>query len=134
MFFVAKEQEMKIEISIGELVDKVSILSIKSEKIKFEEKLKNIRKEFDLLNKSMEEIGISIDSEDFKKLKKVNLQLWDIEDKIRKKETDKEFDDEFISLARSVYFINDERAAIKKRINLKFGSELIEEKEYARYK
>ncbi|MCK4359886.1 MAG: hypothetical protein KAW92_14330 [Candidatus Cloacimonetes bacterium] len=125
---------MKIEISIGELVDKVSILSIKSEKIKFEEKLKNIRKEFDLLNKSMEEIGISIDSEDFKKLKKVNLQLWDIEDKIRKKETDKEFDDEFISLARSVYFINDERAAIKKRINLKFGSELIEEKEYARYK
>lgn len=131
---MAKEQEMKIEISIGELVDKVSILSIKSEKIKFEEKLKNIRKEFDLLNKSMEEIGISIDSEDFKKLKKVNLQLWDIEDKIRKKETDKEFDDEFISLARSVYFINDERAAIKKRINLKFGSELIEEKEYARYK
>ncbi len=125
---------MKIEISIGELVDKVSILSIKLEKIRFAEKLKNIRKEFDLLHKSMEEIGISLDSEEFLELKKVNLQLWDIEDKLRIKEVGKAFDDEFISLARSVYFINDDRAAIKKTINTKFGSELHEEKEYVQYK
>ena len=125
---------MKIEISFGELVDKVSILSIKLEKIKNPDKLKNINKEYDLLYDSMQKSGITKDSEDFKNLVAVNLKLWDIEDKIRIKEANKEFDDDFIQLARNVYFENDKRAEIKKQINLTFGSELIEEKEYVQYK
>jgi len=125
---------MKVDISFGELVDKVSILSIKLKKIRSEDKLINIRKEFDLLKVSMEDSGIKIDSEEFLRLEKVNLGLWEIEDKIRLKEVAGEFDADFIKLARSVYFENDDRAAIKKEINLKFGSELIEEKEYVNYK
>ena len=125
---------MKIDVSIGELVDKVTILSIKSEKIKNESKLTNVRKELTLLKQFMEEIGIIIDSDEFIRLKEVNLKLWNIEDEIRIKEAKQEFDEEFISLARSVYYINDDRAAIKKKINLEFGSELNEEKEYVRYK
>lgn len=124
---------MKIDVSIGELVDKVTILSIKLEKIKNEEKLKNIRKEYELLEAAMNSIGIGIDSPEFKRLKAVNLKLWEIEDKIRIKEAKKEFDDEFIQLARSVYYNNDERAAIKREINLEFDSDLIEEKEYVNY-
>ena len=125
---------MKIEISIGELVDKVSILSIKLKKVKSEEKLKNIRKEFGLLKVSMEECGIKIDSSEFLRLEEVNQRLWDIEDNIRIQEANQNFGDEFVRLARSVYFENDVRAEIKKEINLKFGSELIEEKEYVDYK
>ena len=125
---------MKIEISIGELVDKVSILSIKLKKIKSEEKLKNIFKEFGLLKVVMEECGIKIDSQDFLRLEKVNLHLWDIEDKIRIQEAKQDFGMEFIKLARSVYFENDIRAEIKKEVNIKFGSDLIEEKEYVKYK
>ena len=125
---------MKVEISIGELVDKVSILSIKLKKIKSKEKLKNILKEFGLLKVVMEECGIKIDSQDFLRLEKVNLHLWDIEDKIRIQETKQAFGMEFIKLARSVYFENDIRAEIKKKVNIKFGSDLIEEKEYVKYK
>jgi len=125
---------MKIEVSIGELVDKVSILSIKLKKVKNQDKLKNIQKEFDLLKVPMEECGIKIDSEYFRRLQEVNSRLWVIEDGIRIKEVNQEFDQDFIQLARSVYFENDERAAIKKEINLKFGSELVEEKEYVEYK
>ena len=125
---------MKIEVSIGELVDKVSILSIKLQKIKNTGKLSNIKKEYDTLLKSMIGSGIDNASDDFQRLKKINLKLWDIEDQIRLKEAAREFDDEFIHLARSVYFTNDERAAIKKEINLKCNSGLIEEKEYADYK
>ncbi len=124
---------MKIDVSIGEVVDKISILSIKLKKIKDREKLKNIRKEYGLLKDSLEEIGIKTGSEEFKQLEEINLKLWDIEDKIRLKEAKKEFDDEFIHLARSVYFNNDKRSDIKRKINLKYGSELIEEKEYADY-
>jgi len=124
---------VKIDVSIGEVVDKISILSIKLKKIKGREKLKNIRKEYDLLKNSLEEIGIKTGSEEFKQLEEINLKLWDIEDKIRLKEAKKEFDDEFIQLARSIYFNNDKRADIKREINLKHGSELIEEKEYADY-
>ena len=125
---------MQIEISIGELVDKVTILSIKLEKIKNPDKLKNIKKEYDLLYESMKKTGITKDSEQFINLVQVNLSLWDIEDKIRIKEANKQFDDDFIQLARSVYFENDKRAEIKKQINLTFGSDLIEEKEYVQYK
>lgn len=125
---------MKVEVSIGELVDKVSILSIKRRKIKNAEKLKNIQKEYDILVKSMAGEGIEVTSDEFLRLEKINLKLWDIEDRIRLKEAAKSFDDEFIELARSVYFINDDRAAVKKEINLKFGSDLVEEKEYVEYK
>lgn len=124
---------MKIEISTGELVDKVTILSIKLEKIKDEKKMQNVRREHQLLTSSMIAGGITESSTEFIRLKKVNLSLWEIEDKIRVKEMKKEFDDDFIQLARSVYFKNDERAAIKREINVKFGSELIEEKEYVDY-
>ena len=125
---------MKIEISLGEVVDKVTILEIKTEKISNQAKLKNVEKEYQFLKKNMEEAGIADTSLEFKRLKEVNLKLWQIEDNIRIKESHQEFDDEFIQLARSVYFENDDRAAIKKEINLKFGSDLIEEKDYVDYK
>ncbi len=125
---------MKVEVSIGEVVDKVSILSIKLQKMKDAEKLKNVQKEYDTLVEPMTEAGVAVDSDEFKKLTEINLQLWEIEDDIRVKEVAGAFDDEFIKLARSVYFTNDDRAAVKKEINLKFGSELVEEKEYVDYK
>ena len=125
---------MKIEISTGELVDKVTILAIKLEKFKDEAKKANVKKEFDILTVPMNAAGISVTSKEFAALKDVNLKLWHIEDDIRIKESRKEFDKEFIELARSVYFINDDRAKIKKDINLKFNSELVEEKEYVDYK
>lgn len=124
---------MKIDISTGELVDKVTILAIKLEKISDPSKVKNIRKEYELLLKPMADCGIETDSEAFLALKNVNLKLWEIEDRIRIKEAGKAFDSEFIELARSVYVTNDERAAIKKRINLATGSELVEEKQYVDY-
>jgi len=125
---------LKIEISNGELVDKVTILSIKLEKIQSKEKLKNIQTEFDILEKSMAAVGINDTAPDFKALKQVNLKLWEIEDQIRIKESRQEFDDEFIELARAVYFNNDERAEIKRKINLATHSKLMEEKEYVEYK
>ena len=125
---------MKIEISVGELVDKVTILSIKLHKIKSAEKLVNVRREYQILRDSMEAAGITTESEVFKDLLSVNLVLWDIEDKIRLKEANKQFDDEFIELARSVYIQNDQRFELKRKINLSYDSELIEEKEYVDYK
>jgi hypothetical protein len=125
---------MKIDVSIGELVDKVTILSIKLKKVKDPAKLSNIKKEYDLLKVSMEKCGITTDTQFFKQLQDVNSRLWIIEDDIRIKESRQQFDDDFIQLARSVYFENDQRAAIKKEINLKYGSELVEEKEYVDYK
>ena len=124
---------MKIDISLGELVDKVSILAIKSRNIKDEAKLKNIIKEYELLRQSMRSAGIPAESDAYRRLTEVNARLWDIEDQIRLKEARKEFDEEFIQLARSVYFNNDERAAIKREINVAFGSDLIEEKGYTPY-
>ena len=125
---------MKIDVSIGEIVDKLTILSIKLDKFRDPEKRKNVEKEYQILLQSLQTSDITPESEEFKKLKTINLKLWDIEDKIRVKEAEKSFDDEFIELARSVYFTNDERATIKKQINLKFNSDLIEEKEYVSYK
>ena len=124
---------MKIEVSIGEIVDKVTILNIKLKKIKNEDKLRNIKKEFDILRSSMEHIGIGIDSAEVKELESINNTLWDIEDRIRIKESKKEFDKDFIELARNVYFNNDKRSEIKRKINLKYCSDLIEEKEYVEY-
>jgi len=125
---------VKIDISTGELVDKVTILSIKQEKISNPEKLANVIKEYAILITPMNDAGIFVDSDEFIRLKDINLKLWDIEDRIRVKEVENAFDDEFISLARSVYFINDDRAAVKKEINLKYNSDLVEEKEYVDYK
>jgi hypothetical protein len=125
---------MKIEVSNGELVDKVSILSIKLKKIKNEEKLKNIQKEYDLLFEDMKKLGITEETEEYKKLIEVNTDLWEIEDRIRIKESKKEFDDEFIELARSVYFQNDIRFDLKTAVNKNTSSSLIEEKEYVKYK
>ncbi|MBU1170752.1 MAG: hypothetical protein KKD44_14420 [Proteobacteria bacterium] len=125
---------MKIDISTGELVDKVTILSIKLEKVSNPSKIVNIRKEYEMLLKPMMDCGIGTESDEFIKLRSINLRLWEIEDKIRIKETDKAFDNEFIDLARSIYFTNDDRAEIKKEINLTYKSELVEEKEYVDYK
>ena len=124
---------MKVEVSNGELVDKVSILWIKKRRVKDEKKLVNINKEYDELFGTMKSLGIDENDADFLKLIEVNGKLWEIEDKIRKKEARKEFDDEFIELARSVYFNNDERFAIKNSINMRTDSDLREEKEYVKY-
>ncbi|MGD2270401.1 MAG: DUF6165 family protein [Desulfobacterales bacterium] len=123
---------MKIEVSIGEVIDKLTILSIKLKKVKDHHKLENIRNEYNLLKEALKKTGSGI-PEEFKELEKINLRLWDIEDGIRLKEARKEFDGDFIELARSVYLSNDERSAIKRKINLKYGSEVMEEKEYTDY-
>ena len=125
---------MKIDISIGELVDKVTILSIKLEKFKDELKKANVQKEYNMLSVPMNELGIMTTSNEFKDLREINLKLWHIEDDIRIEESKSDFGAKFIELARSVYFINDDRAAVKKKINLKYKSDLIEEKEYVDYK
>jgi len=124
---------MKIEVSHGEIVDKLSILNIKKDNIFDEVKLVNINKEYLYLHKIVfSDLNISYD-DDYLRLLEVNKKLWDIEDKIRDKERNKEFDDEFIELARSVYHTNDIRANIKKEINVKYGSQFVEEKSYNKY-
>jgi len=124
---------MKIEVSIGEIVDKLSILQIKTSLIKDEEKLKNVKTEYDYLYDIVFN-EMKIEQSDFFDMVSINQKLWKIEDDIRDKERDKTFDDEFIQLARSVYFTNDERAEVKKKINLKYGSIFVEEKSYSDYK
>ena len=127
---------INIEISVGELLDKLTILEIKKERIADNEKLININKEYAVLSDiwtSSPYSKIQLDDE-IQSLKQVNEKLWDIEDEIRNKEREKQFDDQFIELARSVYFINDERAEIKRSINTRTGSELVEEKSYNDYK
>jgi hypothetical protein len=121
---------MNIDVSTGELVDRVTILSIKIKKIKNKKKLENVRKQYECLKTLMEAIGITIDAGEFIELEEINLKLWDAEDAIRLKEKKKEFDEDFIQLARSIYLQNDNRDTLKRNINLKYGSELTEEKEY----
>jgi hypothetical protein len=123
-------------VSYGELIDKITILEIKSRRITDASKLANVRNEMELLkatwaNDSASQIDIS---DERTRLLQVNELLWDIEDKIRLKERAAAFDQEFIELARSVYFRNDERAAFKREINLKLGSDLVEEKSYQDYR
>ena len=123
-------------ISHGELIDKITILEIKSEQIADPAKLANVRKELELLDavwRNDAAAAVDIAAERVR-LKGVNQALWDIEDRIRLKEKAQDFDAEFIELARAVYFQNDDRAAIKREINLKLGSQLIEEKSYQNYK
>ena len=126
---------IKVELSVGELIDKISILQIKAEKIVDRSKLENINKELDVLMslwKDSTNSNNNLESE-INELKAINEELWHIEDKIRDKERNQAFDKGFIELARAVYITNDKRADIKRIINSKTGSELIEEKSYSDY-
>ena len=127
-----KKKIINAPISIGELVDKITILEIKKNKLQ-NSKLENVLKELSFLRKLMEKHQIEITNDLFTQLKEINLTLWNIEDQIRIKEKNKEFDNIFIELARSVYFTNDKRSEIKKRINRLSNSEITEEKSYAEY-
>ena len=124
------------EVQIGELIDKITILQIKKERIKDAAKLKNINAELDsLLATYKNEVPQSSEIEDlWQSLKTTNETLWVIEDDIRDKERARTFDQGFIDLARSVYYTNDERCRIKRDINMLSGSRLIEEKSYTDYK
>ena len=129
---ISKKKIINVPISVGELIDKITILEIKKDKLK-NLKLKNILKELSFLRAVLEKNSIFIPDEIFFQLKSINLKLWDIEDKIRIKEKNKEFDNEFIELARSVYLNNDRRSETKKELNIIFNSEIIEEKSYEKY-
>ena len=119
-------------ISIGELIDKITILEIKQIYMTGI-KLKNINKEMKLLKNILQDKNLEINIALIKNLKKINKKLWEIEDNIRIKESKQEFDEEFIKLARSVYIENDKRASIKKEINQTYNSDLVEEKSYKNY-
>jgi hypothetical protein len=126
---------IQVPVSFGEMLDKITILEIKSERIDDAEKLANVARELELLGNTWQSSDATAgDIGDAReRLKAVNEKLWDIEDRIRLKEAARAFDQEFIELARSVYYTNDERADIKKEVNLKLGSELVEEKSYQDY-
>lgn len=126
---------IKVDLSVGEFLDKVTILEIKSERIKDETKLENVNKELNLLKKiwAESEFASTDIADEMGRLKAINEKLWEIEDDIRDKERARAFDDKFIELARAVYYSNDERAAIKKELNVKLGSDLVEEKSYSDY-
>ncbi|MCE5346739.1 MAG: DUF6165 family protein [Bacteroidales bacterium] len=123
---------MKIEVSNGEIIDKLTIIQIKLERIKDKAKLVNLQKEYDVLI-SVSSSVISTTDPLYLALYEVNCDLWDIEDRIRDLERKKDFGDEFISVARSVYFKNDKRSELKRQINIKTSSGLIEEKSYEKY-
>lgn len=125
---------MLVEISNGELLDKLSILELKLMKLTDPNQLKNIEVERSILLEAAKPFWHNPDIYEFyMQLMTVNEKLWDIEDAIRAKEAKQEFDNEFIELARSVYFTNDDRSAIKRAINKDTGSQLVEEKMYAKY-
>jgi hypothetical protein len=123
---------MKIEVSNGEIIDKLTIIQIKLERIRDEAKQVNLRKEYKEL--STASILILSTSDDlYKMLYKVNCELWDIEDRIRDLERKKNFGKEFIETARSVYIKNDKRSELKREINIRTSSGLTEEKSYEKY-
>ena len=128
-------KEILVPVSPGELLDKITILRIKVARITDAPKVANVRLELDLLEKTWRDSGCAAFdvAPEERALQAVNEKLWDVEDLIRDKEAKQTFDREFIELARAVYVSNDERAAIKKRINLQLGSRLIEEKSYRPY-
>ena len=119
-------------VSLGELIDKITILEIK-QVCMTGVKLKNVNNELKLLKNTLQDTNLEIDIDLINNLKEVNKKLWEIEDNIRIKERNQEFDKKFIELARSVYNENDKRASIKKEINQKYNSELVEEKSYNNY-
>jgi len=127
--------ELMVPISPGELIDKITILEIKSQRMTDATKLHNVRTELALLTDTWRASPFAATDirAEWDALREVNSKLWDIEDRIRDQERDGNFDDVFIELARAVYVTNDERAALKKAINTKLGSTLVEEKSYADY-
>lgn len=126
---------VKVEISIGEFFDKVTILEIKNERIKDTAKLSNINKELSALNALLAALPFSREdvAAEVSELKQINESLWEIEDDIRDQESKKQFDDKFVELARAVYITNDKRSDVKRQINLKLGSDFVEEKSYEEY-
>ncbi len=129
-------KDILVPISPGELIDKITILRIKAARITDAQKVANVRHELQLLERTWRESGAAIPAvaADEAALERVNAALWDIEDEIRDKELAQAFDARFIELARAVYVTNDERAALKKRINTTLGSTIVEEKSYKPYK
>jgi len=125
--------QLMVEVSVGEVLDKITILEIKDQRITDPAKLANVRNELSTLNDTL--AGVLQPTPELGRLRKelfdINAALWDIEDEIRECETAKDFGPRFIELARAVYFTNDRRAAVKKQINLAVGSRLVEEKSYA---
>jgi hypothetical protein len=129
--------DILVPISPGELLDKITILRIKAARITDGAKLANVRLELELLERSWRQAGAAAPpavAAEERALQAVNERLWTIEDEIREREAAGTFDAEFIRLARNVYLCNDERAAIKKRINLALGSRIVEEKSYSDYR
>jgi len=129
-------KEVLVPLSPGELLDKITILRIKVARIQDAAKLANVKLELSLLEQTWKDSGAAVHdvARDERALENVNERLWDIEDRIRDKEARQTFDREFIDLARAVYICNDERAEIKKRVNLQLGSRLVEEKSYKQYR
>ncbi|NDE02834.1 MAG: hypothetical protein EBZ91_14120 [Gammaproteobacteria bacterium] len=129
-------KDILVPISPGELLDKITILRIKAARMTDAVKVANVRVELEVLEKTWRDSGAAIPevAADEAALQRVNEALWDIEDKIRDKELAQQFDAEFIELARAVYVTNDDRAAVKKRINVALGSRIVEEKSYKPYK
>ncbi|MCH8307725.1 MAG: hypothetical protein IH930_06240 [Proteobacteria bacterium] len=129
-------KEILVPISPGELLDKITILEIKAERIDKPEKVANVRHELELLSKvwsdSVTEDKVVADLH--RQLKTINEELWEIEDDIRDEERQNRFGERFIALARAVYVTNDKRAQAKKEVNLHLGSEIIEEKSYRNYR
>ena len=127
---------MKVEVSNGELLDKLTILELKMSNISDDKKLINVRKEFNELNPLAKLLFEKFKDEllsKYKELALINSQLWKIEDDIRECEKNKNFGEKFVELARAVYFTNDKRSDVKKQINILTGSGLIEEKSYEDY-
>jgi Family of unknown function (DUF6165) len=133
---MAHMKDVLVPISPGELLDKITILRIKVARIIDAAKVANVRLELELLEETWRTSGCAAFdvARDERALQDVNERLWDVEDLIRDKEAKQTFDREFIELARAVYIANDERAAIKKRINVQLGSRLVEEKSYKPYR
>jgi hypothetical protein len=123
---------MKIEVSNGEIIDKLTIIQIKLERIKDESKLRNLKKEYEELKSATADI---LNKEDplYQALYNINCELWDIEDHIRDLERKKDFGEDFVNTARSVYFKNDKRSEVKRAINIKTSSSFVEEKSYEKY-
>jgi hypothetical protein len=128
-------KDILVPVSPGELLDKITILRIKASRMTDTTKVANVRLELDLLEQTWRDSGAAIAAvaADEAALQRVNEALWDIEDDIRDKELAQQFDARFVELARAVYVTNDERAAIKKRINVALGSRIVEEKSYKPY-
>ena len=127
--------KVNIPISLGELLDKISILEIKNKKILDESKILNIKKELNGLKKVLDELNINLSETNnlYNKLYKINLTLWEIEDSITVLEKNEDFGEKFIELARAVYITNDQRFEVKNDINKLFNSEYVEEKSYEDY-